>query len=73
VVTAPQDLTRLPDLLSIGIGFDMVVGGIAGFCWPSSGDDADLVERMVNGATLASLAGAIVAIVMWLVAVTAGA
>jgi hypothetical protein len=69
----PHDLTRLPDLLSIGIGFGMVAGGLAGFCWPGSKDDADLVERMVNGATLGSLAGAIVSIVMWLVAVAAGA
>jgi hypothetical protein len=73
VFAAPHDLTRLPDLFSIGIGFGMVAGGIAGFCWPGSKDDADLVERMVSGATLGSLAGAVAVIVIWLVAEAAGA
>lgn len=70
---APHDLTRLPDAFSVGIGVGMVAGGIAGFFWPSSEGDADLVGRTVNGATLGSFAGAIVVFVMWLVAMAAGA
>lgn len=72
VFAAPHDLTRLPDVLSVGIGFGMVLGGIAGFCWPSS-DGADLVDKMVAGATLGSFAGALFVLPVWLVAVLAGA
>ena len=69
---APQDLTRLPDLFSIGMGFGMVVGGIAGVFWPSD-SDAEFTNNIVKGAALGSFAGALLVVPVWVVAMAAGA
>lgn len=68
----PHDLTRLPDLFSIGIGVGMVAGGIAGGCWPSD-SDAEFINNMVKGASLGSFAGALIVVPVWVVATAAGA
>jgi hypothetical protein len=68
----PHDLTRLPDVLSVGVGLGLVIGGLVGFAWRSP-TDANLVNNVMAGSTLGSFVGALLAAVVWLAAIAAGA
>jgi hypothetical protein len=68
----PHDLTDLPDVLSVGIGLGVVLGGLVGFFWRAP-TDAALVNNVAAGSTLGSFVGALFATVIWLVATAAGA
>jgi hypothetical protein len=72
VLAQAHDLTHLPDVLSVGIGLGLVLGGLIGFSWRSP-TNADLVNNVVAGSTLGSFVGALFATVVWLVAMVAGA
>jgi hypothetical protein len=72
IALAPHDLTSLPDAFSVGIGLGLVLGGTLGF-FRRADTDAALVQSIIAGATLGSIAGAVLAFVIWLAAIAAGA
>jgi hypothetical protein len=69
---APHDLTSLPDVFAVGVGIGLVTGGAVGLAWRAHSDDR-LVQNVVAGGTLGSVAGAALSFAIWLTATIAGA
>jgi hypothetical protein len=69
---SPHDLTALPEVVGVGLGAGLVLGGIVGLFWQAD-DDAALVQNVVAGGTIGSIIGTAFGFVISLAMIVAGA